>query len=357
MSTLVPIPASTVTARLWLFPHHVLRVWLWLKLRATLEGYVEAAPAGLALATLCTVDEVKEALALLSTPDPADPTSEPIIVRQGAGWVVVATAAEYAEQTRLEKMARRRAYARKRYWDTRGGSTASENILTEPVSESGSGESEKPFPDLETPFSDSAQARIAPLPPAPPSLEDPLLCSGSQQRISGSTSSGWKRAGAEAPTEADATLPAVYRTLAGWEPSDELRAEAAIVGVSPEFFDQQLAELRNGPIGGSRGVLDRDDYVRLLLPKWRTWEETAKAKAKRDAEAASRPRGARAAASLRLEPTARHQAFAERFGIDLGPILRDLDERGVVDSLGLGRARELLEAELARLARAQRGAA
>src|SRR5690606_30241745 len=97
MSTLVPIPASTVTARLWLFPHHVLRVWLWLKLRATLEGYVEAAPAGLALATLCTVDEVKEALALLSTPDPADPTSEPIIVRQGAGWVVVATAAEYAE--------------------------------------------------------------------------------------------------------------------------------------------------------------------------------------------------------------------------------------------------------------------
>jgi hypothetical protein len=68
--------------------------------------------------------------------------------------------------------------------------------------------------------------------------------------------------------------PAAYHTLDGWDPPEELVAEAAMLGIPGDVFSARLSSLRNGPIGGARGVFDRTDYVRQLLPKWRTWSET-----------------------------------------------------------------------------------
>jgi hypothetical protein len=72
---------------------------------------------------------------------------------------------------------------------------------------------------------------------------------------------------------AAAAPPQVWFTLDGWEPSPELIADAAIQGINRESFERRLAKLRTGPIGGRRGVLDRDDYVRAQFPKWRRWDE------------------------------------------------------------------------------------
>ncbi len=70
-----------------------------------------------------------------------------------------------------------------------------------------------------------------------------------------------------------------YISLDGWEPPEELYAEAQMLGISRETFDRRLKSLRNLPIGGPKGVFDRTDHVRGLLPLWRTWEESDRAKA------------------------------------------------------------------------------
>jgi hypothetical protein len=74
------------------------------------------------------------------------------------------------------------------------------------------------------------------------------------------------------------TLPAVWHTLDGWDPPQWLIDEAAMQGIMRPDFDRRLADLRTGPIGGKRGVLDRTEYVRAQFPKWRTWGEEDRGK-------------------------------------------------------------------------------
>lgn len=68
-------------------------------------------------------------------------------------------------------------------------------------------------------------------------------------------------------------LPAVWFTLDGWDPPQWLIDDAAMQGIPKASFERRLADLRTGPIGGKRGVLNRDDYVRAQLSKWRMWDE------------------------------------------------------------------------------------
>jgi hypothetical protein len=79
----------------------------------------------------------------------------------------------------------------------------------------------------------------------------------------------------------------VYAIPDSWLPSESLRSEATMAGVTD--FDARLAVLRSGPIGGARGVFENaiDAYVRSSFGKWRAWAETDRAKA---AAAASKPR-------------------------------------------------------------------
>lgn len=72
--------------------------------------------------------------------------------------------------------------------------------------------------------------------------------------------------------------PLVHWTLEGWQLSDELRSDAIAAGVPRDEVDGYVEGLRAGPIGGTRGVIDRDGYVRAMFGRWRTWSEAARYK-------------------------------------------------------------------------------
>lgn len=71
--------------------------------------------------------------------------------------------------------------------------------------------------------------------------------------------------------------------------TDELRSEAKLAGVLAP--DDHLARLRTGPVGGARGIFPDElpNYIRSLFGKWRTWEETDRAKALVKATGSSLP--------------------------------------------------------------------
>jgi hypothetical protein len=117
----------------------------------------------------------------------------------------------------------------------------------------------------------------------------------------------------------------VFRTLQGWHPSPELRAEAVVAGVIATEFDRRVAELRNRQIGGAGGVLDRDEYVRNQFGRWRTWAETDRAKAQADIQ---RPGSGGGRRPVAWEPGAKHKAFAEQHGLPIAELLADFASRG-----------------------------
>jgi hypothetical protein len=85
-----------------------------------------------------------------------------------------------------------------------------------------------------------------------------------------------------------APLPGAHRRLAPavihrippeWMLPDDLLLEAKAAGVqNPEAH---LERLKAGPVGGQRGIFEDhlSKYVRGMFGKWRTWEETDRAKA------------------------------------------------------------------------------
>jgi len=70
----------------------------------------------------------------------------------------------------------------------------------------------------------------------------------------------------------------IHRIPAEWILSDELRADAKIAGVLNP--DAHLERLKAGPVGGARGIFEDnlERYIRSMFGKWRTWEETDRAK-------------------------------------------------------------------------------
>ena len=121
-------------------------------------------------------------------------------------------------------------------------------------------------------------------------------------------------------------------------------------------FDEQLTSLRLGPIGGTRGIFERDleSYIRSLFGKWRTWEETQRAKATAAAAVATKPRaqGYRAP-TLTIEATPKHRAYAAKHSLPLDELVRELNASGAVDDLGAKRALEMLGEKMGRLVREQ----
>lgn len=81
------------------------------------------------------------------------------------------------------------------------------------------------------------------------------------------------------PPSAPTRSVTIDRIPEGWVLPDDLRSEAKVAGVLDP--DAHLARLRTGPVGGTRGLFPDQlpTYIRGLFPKWRTWEETDRAKA------------------------------------------------------------------------------
>ena len=126
--------------------------------------------------------------------------------------------------------------------------------------------------------------------------------------------------------EGSGTLPVVWFTLEGWEPTEALRDEAAIAGVAPGDFDRRLADLRTGPIGGKRGVLNRDDYVRAQFPKWSMWGAS-----ERLAASQATTNGRRAPGPT-WEPNARHRAFCKQHNLPLEKLAALYVKSGIPDT-------------------------
>jgi hypothetical protein len=198
-------------------------VWITMLAMATKNGIVHASVDGLARRANKDIASVRAALEELAAPDPNDKSG----VREGRRiepmqgcWQIVNF--EFYRETRSIDA------VRKQQWRTR-----KVNVL------------------------DNAP-RSAPAPaPAPAEIRDP-----------------------DPPDPP--LLPVVLRTIPeGYVPSEELLASAEMSGCSRAVFAAKLAELGDGPIGGSRGVLPHklESYLLKCSAKWRTWAQTDAAKA------------------------------------------------------------------------------
>lgn len=321
---------SMLTSSIWTTPHprlHMIRcVWMTLMLMADRHGFVHSSVPGLAAQAVVTLEEAQEALEMFRSPDPYSRSKENEgrkLLDVDGGWFLL-NYATHREVTReeLNKASKRRWYHRQKLTKTRT------DVLTR-----------YPTRDLESQpslFSD----------------QDPDRSLAEQEQK-----------GAETPTREPSeaqSQPAVFRNLDAWVTPDEVYDTALLAGLSRAAVDERIAELRNGPIGGVRGVFDRTKYVLRQVPKWRVWAETASHGAVHkpgSTGGASGGLGRGPRFGPVLEPTGRHRAFAEKHGIDLAAMVRELTEQGAVESLGVGRALELLGQRLSKAKAERKGAA
>lgn len=317
-----PIFSDVLASRIWAMPPAARSVWLWLKLRADPEGFVCATVAGVAIGANVTYEAARDALAELAETDAdADPDDEHegrIIMRVPRGWLVLAQQSERELAKRESANARQRRYAKRK--------AASETPANDAQ------------PDADPPESDAPKPKPKPK-PLPSEGESPLPPKLVELATGMATGT---------PVSVCVVAPPVlYAIPATWQPSESLRADAAIAGVVD--FDERLASLRAGPIGGTRGVFEDqlDEYVRTFFGKWRTWAETDRARA----NVASKTRTP--GAPVFLEPTGKHRAYAKKHGLDLGALCRELAP--AVGELGARRALEMLGERMSTIVR-QRGA-
>lgn len=131
------------------------------------------------------------------------------------------------------------------------------------------------------------------------------------------------------PPSGGETLRARYFTLEGWVPPDSLREEAIMAGIPGEYFELKLAELQNGPIGGTRGVFDRTSYVRLRFPEWRKWYEAQAGNALSGAATGSRSGFRRSdGGTPPWEVPTSYRRFCEAKGICIETELKEFAKRG-----------------------------
>lgn len=293
-----PIFRDVLTSRVWALPDAQLRVWLWLQLQADPEGFVCADVTGVAVGTRVSGQDAREALDVLSLPDadadPSDVNQGRLLERVPRGWRIVGHEATRELAKREAQNARNRKYMRKVRAEAANDSSVD---AVDPGVASVDVPKPKPKPK---PLSSEGE-----IPPTPRDAE-------AQQAM----------------TEAAETRVLAARTIhaipATWQPSESLRADAAMAGIAS--LDERVASLRTGPVGGSRGIFETEleSYIRSFFGKWRSWEETDRAKAAQ----AVKPRGqsyrerpedllttSQAASAFR--PSSDHEKFCAKAGLDI----------------------------------------
>lgn len=344
-----PVFRDLLTSRVWAMPAPHRSVWLWFQLMADPEGFVPADVAGVAIGARVELEDARAALTALEgvdpDSDPQDPTQGVVLLRVARGWQVIGFE-QTRERAKAEShKARNRAYMR-RVRAERSAANDESTLAPHEAQVCATASPHSPEVDAPKPIPKPTPPKTEEIPPTP-------HCDHKFVDSNRCGKCGVTVAELRAPQSG---FPTTTHTLDGWEPSASLRDEARAAGVTD--FDERIARLRLGPVGGTRGVIasELDNYIRSFFGTWRTWGETERAKATQRALAA--PQRGFAPRPLTLEPTARHKAYADKHGLDLVAFVRSIHERGIVESLGLGRARELLEEDLARAARAKgKGAA
>ncbi len=298
-----PIFQDVLASRLWAMAPSTRVVWLWFQLRADPDGYVCASVAGVAIGANVTLEAATLALEELTEHDPdADPVQ--ILERAPRGWRVVG----FKEQAELVAVERQRARNRRYMATYRHAKAANDAAVDELIAMTTEASTLPAEPHTEappsvTPALPNVTPNASPASRAPASDPDPDL---TNSRRAGGDPDLLERArvvptaAPAAPVEVEnrSGAPAssfvlpprvVYEIPATWQPSESLRSEALMAGVTD--FDERILRLRSGPVGGVRGVFENliEDYIRNFFGRWRTWAETDRAKAA--AAAAAKPRG------------------------------------------------------------------
>lgn len=282
-----PIFRDFLTSSMWVADPATRCVWIWFLLSADPEGYVPGTLPGIAQQSGVTLEQAEAAVALLEAPDRYSATKTlegRRIIPVERGWHIV----NFVARRELAKHEAEKA--RKRRWAQKSRQLA------------------LPFPPevdaASTDVDENLEKVDAPKPkPKPKHLSSE---------------------GEDPPSPPVIRVRPVVFSLEGWEPSTELANGAVMAGVMK--FDEHVARLRTGPIGGTRGVFkdELDDYIASMFGKWRAWEETDRAKdAQRSAQAASPRRFGESALPVEpFEPDASQRAFAKRYGLDLEGLMK-----------------------------------
>jgi hypothetical protein len=289
-----PIFKEFTTSSMWAKSSDTRIVWLYMMLHADPEGYLPGTAPGLAIAANVSLEATRQALEVFISPDPDSNTQEfegRRLEKVPHGWRIL----NFEYWRRLAQHEAEKA--RKRRWiNTKRGKQL-------PL----------PFPpEFLPPDVDDASTGV--------DGSELLDASKSKSKLFSSSSSSTAR-----EPEAVESRSLVLKELpADMELPEELEAEARAAGVEDpkRWFDK----LKEGPIGGDRGVLAHqlDTYLRRLIGSWRTWEETERAKtAQRQAQAASPRRFGESPLPVDpFEPDASQRAFAKKHGLDLGALLK-----------------------------------
>ncbi len=308
-----PIFRDLLTSSLWVTDPATRCAWIWMLLSADPEGFVCSTLPGLAHGANISLEEAQKAIALFEAPDPFSATKElegRRVVAVERGWHIV----NFVARRDLAKHEAEKA--RKRKWAAENRPSRGKQLEL-PFC----GEPSKVNPEVDAPKPkpkhSSSEGGGSPLPPIRSDFVD------------GSFS-----------TEPAPTLPAVIHKLGDWHPSaDELatlRADAVIAGV-PDF-DDRLAALAEGPVGGKRGLLPDKvaGYIRRQFPTWKTWRETDQAAKANSRAAAGAPRRF-AGGGGGWEPNDAHKRFAEHYGLDLPAMVDAYRRSGEPEQRGGGK--------------------
>lgn len=335
--------ASITDSSIWSEDDATRIIWITMLAMADCHGYVGASIPGLAARSRKSIAEVETALQKFRSPDPYSRTRDydgRRITDVDGGWMLL-NYEKHREVARTEA-----AKDSKRRWAATARAKARESTDVDASrTEVDASRDQLSTVDISSNCASASASEIS-VCDQDPDLPYMLGIRAGARAVKEASS---------VPVDADGSPP-VFHTLDGWDMSAELRAEAVIDGVPPEDIDKRVKELRNGPIGGRRGVIDRDEYVRSQFPKWRTWGEADRAKAISDA--AKGPRSAFGSTRDHrggplLEASESHRRYAAKHGIDVDAVVSHLNRKGVVDAVGIGRAREMLAEELTRRAKAK----
>lgn len=297
-----PVFREFTTSSMWAESPATRCVWLWLMLHADPEGFVPGTVPGLAVAANVTLDECRTAIGAFMAPDPDSNTQAfegRRLEKVPHGWRILNF--EY-----WRELAKREAEkARKRRWinaKRRSDGADSCDHAGELTIDRATGEETcSDCVDMSTGVDARSEKLDAPKPKPKPTPD-----------LSSSSSVAESRSLVLKELPADMVLP------------EHLADEARQAGVLDpgRWFDK----LKEGPIGGDRGVLAHqlESYLRRQFGSWRTWEETERQK---DAQRAAglapgARRGPPALPVEPFEPDPKHEAFARQHGIDLGALLK-----------------------------------
>lgn len=306
--TFIPLFSSTVRSSLWSLSGDCLKVFLTLALEAGPDGVVVASIDGLRRITDIPIDELRKHLDTLESPDPYSKDLSRAPEREGRrlerlhnGWRVV-------NQEWYREEARRQAelFRKRKWWNEKGAAARRDARPTE----------KETYPERETQTqTDTETLRLA-----------KGLASSSDPAQSLETTLA---PGKDLPESATG-IPTVIREIPdGFSLPEDIRQDARILGLSDTEIDHYWGELCKGPIGGTRGILQKRfaKYLKDLPKQWRVWAEVARSSNTIGRSGAFKartgpdPSGSRPASGW--SPDQRHRAFADKHGLTLDDEARE----------------------------------